>query len=144
MPISMKRHIQMFKIIRGSVIAIFAIFAPIGHLLLTTAVMIFIDLITGIMAAKKRGEAITSAGLRRTLSKLFVYEVSILLAFLAETYMSDVLPFVKLASAMVTLVELQSVYENLNEISGTKLLQVLMDKIGSENIDRTKKDNEVK
>ena len=114
-------------------LSILAVFAPIQSLLLTTGVMIFADLITGIVAAKKRNEPITSAALRRTLTKIFVYESALMLAFLAEHYMSDILPFVKMASGMIAVVELKSIYENLNSISGTDMIKALIDKLGSEN-----------
>lgn len=113
-----------------------AIFAPIQSLLMTTGIMIFIDFITGVLAAKKRGEPITSAGFRRSLTKIFVYEAALMLAFLAETYMSDILPFVKMAAAMISIVELKSIYENLNGISGEDLLKGLIDKLGSANQDK--------
>lgn len=121
------------KYIEALLISLVAIFAPIQHLLLTTGAMIFIDLFSGIMAARKRNEPITSAGLRRTLTKLFVYEAALMLAFLTEHYMSDILPFVKMASALISVVELKSIYENLNEISGSDLLKSLIDKLGSDN-----------
>lgn len=123
----------MLKWIEAVVLMLVAIFAPIQSLLITTGVMIFVDLVTGVWAAKKRGEIITSAGLRRTITKMLVYEATIMLAFLAEHYMSDILPFVKMASAMVSVVELKSIYENLNSISGLDLLKSLIDKLGSSN-----------
>lgn len=110
-----------------------ALFMPISKLLGTTLAMIIIDLITGIMAAKKQGVPVTSAGLRRTLSKLFVYELALMLAFLVQTYLSDSLPFISMASSMIALVELTSVYENLNIIGGNNLLKSLIDKLGSSN-----------
>lgn len=112
-----------------------SVFAPIHALLYTTGVMVVVDLITGVLAAKKRGSDITSAGLRRTVTKIFVYEAALMLGYLAETYMSDVLPFVKMASGAITLVEMTSIFENLNSISGTNLFQALIDRLGSANQD---------
>jgi len=124
---------KILKWIEVVLLSAAAIFAPIKGLLLTTGIMIFADLITGIIAASKRKEPITSSGLRRTLTKLAVYEAAIMLAFLAEHYMSDVLPFVKMCAAMVAIVELKSIYENLNSASGMNLLKQLIDKLGSDN-----------
>lgn len=124
------------KWLKASLLSMAAIFAPIQSLLMTTGIMIFIDFITGVLAAKKRGEPITSAGFRRSLTKIFVYEAALMLAFLAETYMSDILPFVKMAAAMISIVELKSIYENLNGISGEDLLKGLIDKLGSANQDK--------
>jgi hypothetical protein len=122
----------MIKWIQALILSICAIFMPIAPVLGTTLAMILIDLITGVLAAKKQSLPITSAGLRRTLSKLFVYELALMLAFLVETYMSQYIPFVKMASSMIALVELTSVYENLNVIGGNNLLKGLIDKLGSE------------
>lgn len=124
---------KTIKLIEAGIVTILAIFAPIQSLLLTTGVMILADLITGVIAAKKRGESINSADLRRSLTKLLVYEAALMLAFLVEHYMSDVLPFVKMASAMISVVELKSIYENLNDISGQQLLKTLIDALGSSN-----------
>lgn len=127
---------KILKLIEAGVLATVAIFAPIQALLLTTGVMVVVDLLSGIIAAVKRKEPITSAGLRRTISKIFVYESAIMLAYLAEHYMSDILPFVKMASAMISVVELKSIYENLSAISGgNPALKVLIDKLGSTNQD---------
>lgn len=122
-------------------LSVLAIFAPIQALLLTTGVMVFADLVSGVLAARKRGEPISSAGLRRSISKILVYEAALMLAFLAEKYMSDILPFVKMASAMITVVELKSVYENMSTLTSSPALKVLVDKLGSANqdVDITKK-----
>lgn len=125
--------INNMSTLKIALLSLIAVFAPIKALLLTTGVMLFADLVTGVWASIKRKEPITSAGLRRTVTKLFVYEAAIMLAFLAEHYMSDILPFVKMASAMISIVELKSIYENLNEISGSPLLKNLVDKLGSTN-----------
>lgn len=126
----MSRVLKLFEVVA---LSIAAIFAPIKSLLVTTAVMITVDLITGIWAAVNRKEHITSAGLRRTVSKILVYEVAIMLAYLAEHYMSDIIPFVKMTSAMVSVVELKSIYENIDSIGGGGLLKTLVDKLGSTN-----------
>lgn len=124
---------KIFKWLEVSVLSIAAIFAPIKTLLLTTAVMIILDLITGVIAAHKRGEPITSAGLRRTISKIFVYEAALMIAYLGETYMSDILPFVKLASGMIAMVEIKSIYENLSTFTGAPAIKAIIDKLGSAN-----------
>lgn len=115
------------------ILMILSVFAPIKGLIITTALMIAVDLLSGILAARKRGEAITSAGLRRTVSKLFVYEVSVCMSYLAEHYMTTLLPFVKMSSTMIAIVEMKSIYENMNTISGNDIFQSLITKLGSAN-----------
>lgn len=123
---------KLLKYAEALGLSLLAIFAPIQSLLLTTGVMILADLITGIMAARKRKEPISSSGFRRTLVKIFVYESALMIAYLAEHYMSDALPFVKVASSMISLVEIKSIYENLNIISGSNLLKALLDSLNSQ------------
>lgn len=125
--------LKLLKWIESWGIITVAIFAPIKGMLYTTLVLIAFDLITGILAAIKRKEPITSSNLRRTLSKLVIYESALMLAFGVEHYLSDIIPFIKTVAGMIALVELKSIYENLGEIGGDPLLKTLAAKIGSEN-----------
>lgn len=118
----------------ATLISTVAIFAPAKALILVTGVLIFADLLTGILAAKKRGEKIKSAALRRTVTKCFVYESAILLGFLVETYMLDgFIPVSKIAAGLISIVELKSILENLDKINGNPIFTVLVKKLGSIN-----------
>lgn len=110
-----------------------SIFAPIQAVLATTLVLIFVDLVTGVIAAKNRGEEITSAGFRRSISKLLVYEFALLVGYVAETYMIGFLPLTKMISSLIALTETKSIFENLDSSAGGQLLKTLIDKLGSEN-----------
>lgn len=113
-------------------LALLAVFAPIKTILLGALVLILADLITGVWAAKVRKEAITSAGLRRTIGKLFVYESSICLAYIAQHYvMQDAIEIIKVLTTFIALVEIKSLLENIDVIYGTPLLKVVIDKINS-------------
>lgn len=119
------------KILAWSVLAVFA---PVKMALITALVLVFSDLILGILAARKRGDAITSAGLGRTIVKLSVYEAAILLGFLAETYLTGaIVPVCKIITGYIGLAEATSVIENLNELSGGSLFKGLIAKLGSQN-----------
>jgi hypothetical protein len=118
----------------GLVVTTAAIFAPIKAIFLVTGILIFSDLILGIMAAKKRGEKVTSAGLRRTATKVFVYNAAIVLGFLVETYMLEgFLPISKITAGLMSVVELTSILENLNTINGSPVFAKLIEKLGSVN-----------
>ena len=110
-----------------------SIFAPIQAVLATTLALIAVDLISGVVAAAKRGEKITSAGFRRSISKLIVYEVALMIGFVAETYMLPFLPVTKMISSLISLTELKSIFENMDSASGGGLLKTIIDKLGSEN-----------
>ena len=111
-----------------------AIFAPVKALIIVAGVLIFADLITGILAAKKKGEKINSAGLRRTATKLFVYESAIMLGYLVEHIMiADFFPVSKIAAGLISVVEFKSILENLDTINGSPIFGSLIKKLGSVN-----------
>jgi hypothetical protein len=113
---------------------IIALLAPIKPVLLATGVLIFADLILGVMAAKKRGEPITSSALRRTISKLFIYNITILSGFLFEKYlMGDLIPAVKLIAGVIGVVELKSILENADDVNGAPIFLSIIKSLGSQN-----------
>jgi phage-related holin len=120
--------------IKAAAISIFAILAPIHSVMAVAGIMIVVDLITGVLAARKRGEIISSAALRRTVSKMLVYQSAIVTGFLCEHYLlSDTLPIVKLIAAAIGLVEMKSITENLNELNGAPIFKSLIESLGSKN-----------
>lgn len=115
--------------------AVVSVFAPIKATILVVGVLIIADLITGLFAAKKRGEVITSAGFRRTVVKGLVYQSAILLGYLTEQYLvgTDFVSITKVVSALIGLVEITSILENLNTINGSPIFAQLIEKLGSKN-----------
>lgn len=112
------------------VVSLLAVFAPIKPAAIACLVLVFVDLITGVIAASRRGEAITSAKLKTTVIKLFIYEMAILMAFLAQQYLTGtVLPVCNLTTSVIGLTEMKSVLENLDSISGVNLFQALIDRV---------------
>lgn len=115
-------------------IVLAAILAPIKALLISCGFLIIADLITGVMAAKKRGEAIRSAEMRRSLSKMVVYQIAIISGFILEKYMlHDMLPVSKIVSGVIGMVEFKSILENASTIAGQDILKLVIEKLGSKN-----------
>lgn len=115
-------------------LAALAVFAPIQAVVITVGVLIFADLATGIWAAKKRGEVIKSSKMRDSITKLLIYQTVIMTGFLVETFLLDgLLPVVKLAAAVIGMVELKSLLENANSILGRDLFKEILSKLGSKN-----------
>lgn len=110
------------------------VFLPIEKTLVAIFALIVLDLITGLLAARKEKITWTSAGLSRTIVKFLVYESAVLLAFIVDKYLP--VPFVQLsqlAAGFVGLTELTSIMENINIISGMNLLDALIKKLSSTN-----------
>lgn len=111
-------------------IVIMGFLAPIEGMLLATLGLVIADLITGILASIKAKIPITSYGFKRTVVKLCVYELCIILAHVVGTYLTGpTIPVLHLASSLIGLTELKSVYENLNNITGGSLLSALISAI---------------
>ncbi len=92
------------------------------------------DLTLGVLAARKRDEPISSAALRRTVSKALIYQLAIISGFIVEHYLvGDSIPIVKLVAGAIGLTELKSIFENADEINGGSLLKSIINKIGSDN-----------
>lgn len=112
-----------------------AVFAPIKGVLITTGILIGLDLLSGVAAARKRGETISSAKLRNTVTKCLIYQTAVLSGFLVEIYMlSGVLPISKLVAGVIGVTEMKSVLENFDVILGGSLFKTLIEKLGSSNL----------
>lgn len=111
-----------------------AALAPIHAVIISIGVLVGADMLTGVWAAYKRGESIKSAGLRRTVSKLLIYQVAVITGFIVQQYLAgDIIPIVKIIGGVIGLVELKSILENANSISGTDLFKMILERLGSQN-----------
>ena len=101
-------------------VAIIVVFAPIKSALFTAGILITLDLILGVAAAKKRKENVRiSSAMRRSLTKALMYGLAIITAFLTQKYLTgDLFPICNIATAFVGLAELTSLLENANQLGG--------------------------
>jgi phage-related holin len=100
---------------------IFSFFVPIKGFLLFTVAVVFADTITGIKAAKKEGQKISSKGLYRTTEKIVVYFVAILIFEGAKNTFNIPFPITYMVAMMISGTELFSVAENIKRITGVEL-----------------------
>lgn len=128
------------KYLEATLLATIALFAPVKAALITTIVLIFVDLIAGLLAARKSGQAITSSGIKRTVGKVVLYELAICIGHLVQTYLTgDVLPASKMVTALIGMVELKSILENLDTINGTPVFKALVERVVQSQSDIGKK-----
>jgi len=100
---------------------IFSFFLPIKHFLIFTIFVVFADTITGIMAARKRGEPITSKGLYRTSQKVVVYFVGIMIFEGAKNTFSLPLNITYMVAFTIATTELYSISENIKSMTGVNI-----------------------
>jgi hypothetical protein len=104
-------------------------FSPAYPIMLGIGFLVMMDFITGMVAAKKRGELITSKKMRPTVMKGFGYMASILIAFVVQNVFLTEMEIMKIVSGLVAMIELKSLDENLTSITGKSVFkQFLKDK----------------
>ncbi len=115
-------------------LSVAAVFVPIKSMMIVVGILVLADLITGILAARKRGEKITSAGLRRSVVKGMIFQAAVMLGFLTEKYLMDgTIPISKIVAGLVGATELTSILENLDTINGSPIFKSLVQKLSSKN-----------
>ena len=100
---------------------IFSFFVPIKGFLIFTVFVVFADMGTGILAAKKEGQKINSKGLYRTIEKIVVYFCAILIFEGARNTFSLPFNITYMAAFLIATVELYSISENIKRITGVNL-----------------------
>ena len=96
-------------------------FIPIKGFLIFTIFVVFADMGTGILAAKKEQQKINSKGLYRTMEKIVVYFCGILIFEGARNTFSLPFNITYMAAFLMAAVELTSISENIKRITGVNL-----------------------
>jgi phage-related holin len=104
-------------------------FSPIALILFTTGVLVFTDLITGVYAAKSKGEIIHSKKMARSIGKIIFYFIAIILSRLMEVTFFPVIPIANITAGYIALIEFKSNIENVGTITGIDLWKAIIDKI---------------
>lgn len=108
----------------------FAFFLPISGILIMIGVLIAIDTITGIWKANKLKEKITSRKLSSIISKLALYEVTVIMFFLIDRFiLNDIIltffsvPFMltKIVALVLSSIEVMSINENYKAVKSIDL-----------------------
>ena len=96
-------------------------FIPIKGFLIFTIFVVFADMGTGILAARKEEQKINSKGLYRTMEKIVVYFCGILIFEGARNTFSLPFNITYMAAFLMATVELTSISENIKRITGVNL-----------------------
>ena len=112
---------HMLKII----VMLAAFLAPIQGIMITVALCILTDTITGIWKVKKLGQKVTSRGLSKIISKMFLYQGTIILIYMVDKFIfGDILIKVfsiellltKVVALILASIELFSADENYRAV----------------------------
>lgn len=109
-----------------------AFFSPIFPLGFTAIFLIFVDTLTGMLASKKRQEPIVSRKFSRSIYKLLLYSIFLLILYSLEVVLfASIFPIAKIGFGIILMTELFSVCENLDTIFDTKTFKGIFDIIKS-------------
>ena len=96
-------------------------FAPIGPFVFAVFVFVLCDKYTGTKAAVKRGEDRNSRAMARTIEKLIVYVLALLLCEVARKVFAPMVPFTWAAALLIIQREFKSNSENIKVLTGVDL-----------------------
>jgi len=105
---------------------IFSFIFPIKHFLIFTIFVVFADTVTGILAARKRKEPITSKGLYRTSQKILTYFCGIMIFHGASITFGLPSQIVYSVSFLIAFTELYSISENIKVITNVNLKTTIL------------------
>lgn len=112
-----------------------AFFTPLAPAMLATGALILMDMVTGIYAAYKMGEKITSRKLSLTIGKMTMYITAIIAAHICETYLLNEIAFVKITCSVIALTEFKSLSENILKATGLNIWKAIKEAIQRKKIE---------
>ena len=105
-------------------------FLPISGILILIGVSVIVDTITGVWKSKKLGTPIRSRKLSAVISKILLYEVTVMLFYLIDyfiindivlTFFSVELMITKILALVLVSIEVISLNENIKAVKGIDL-----------------------
>ena len=123
----MNKVFDIDKIWAYMAVGVISFFEPLAVLMLWFFIFVACDMITGIGAAVKERQIIESNKLRKTIYKLFMYCLTIVLVHAIDVYMITIihLGLAKLCATIICGIELYSILENCYRITGNQVFKVL-------------------
>lgn len=108
----------------GLYVACIGYFSPVKGVILVMVAAIIIDLIVGILAALKNGEGIKSHKLWRTIYKMLLALITVMLLYAVDKEM-QMLSMHKFVAWLITGFEVWSMLENAGKLTNHKLFCIL-------------------
>ena len=104
-------------------------FTPTFPLLISVGILVLCDVITGICASRKRGEKIQSRKMERTVAKLVLFSIGILISRLMEVVFFPYIPITSIVAGYIALTEFKSNMENISEATGIDIWTFVLNKL---------------
>ena len=104
---------------------------PVKDFLIITTILVVCDLWTGVRAAKHRGEVIHSKGFRRSVNKISLYFIAILLSEGVSKVFDVPINLTYVTAGIIALTEFKSNLENISTVTGVDILSAISDQLPS-------------
>lgn len=123
----MDKIFDIHKIWAYAISCTLGFFEPLWVLLLWFFIFVMCDTITGISASIKERQIITSHKLQKTIRKLVMYTMAIILVHSIDVYMMTLidLGLAKICASIICGIELYSIFENCYRITGNRVFKIL-------------------
>lgn len=123
----MEKIFDAHKIWAYAIAGTLGFFEPLWVLILWFLIFVACDAITGISAAIKERQIITSNKLQKTVIKLMMYSMTIVLVHALDTFMVTIVDMglAKICAAIICGIELYSIFENCYRLTGNSVFKIL-------------------
>jgi len=118
----------LLKYLASAIAFLISYFTPAFPLMLAIGFFVVADFITGVMAAKKRGEQILSKKMRPSVTKGIGYMVAILVALVFQNNFVPGFEVMKIVAGLIAFIEVKSLDENFRTITGKSLFKQFLNK----------------
>lgn len=116
-------------------------FTPLRPWLIAIGIFVVADMITGIFAAKNKGEKIQSNKMFKTIPKFSAYGLGIIVAHVLTLLFIKDFPAVKLVAGLIAFIEIKSLDENIKAITGVSLFSDLIKMLNPKRNDKPEEKN---
>lgn len=121
-------NIDFKKWMVAAVMSSLTLIAPAANLMFVIGLLVVSDFVTGVLAARKREETINSKKMRNSVTKGIGYMVAILVAYMMQKVFIKDFEVMKIVAALIAFIELKSIDENLESLTGKSLFNQFLKK----------------
>jgi hypothetical protein len=118
-----------------------AILVPLYDVAGALIILIIIDLITGIIGSIKQNVPFQWSKIINTITKLIIYSLILLAAWVIESKIIPSIPFMRLVAGFLALTELRSILDNFKDIFGIDAWDYIRAAIKRQNVQEISKKN---
>lgn len=118
-------------------------FAPITLWIVAIGFFVFADFVTGLLKAKRNGYKIESKKMFRSIPKFVAYGIAVIIAQILMVIFEIDFPAVKLVTGFIAFIEIKSIDENIEAITGHSLFGDIIDRLNPKKTQGNDSDAEV-